>query len=90
MLLGFDPIKYLDLHIDSADRHAVSDGILDVIAQYIATRTIELLPENQLSEISDIAQVFEHAQKTIPNYDQKIKEFLNDFKKEYKNQVGAK
>lgn len=82
--LGFDPILFLGLAgLDKKSRPEVNRQLLDRISDYIATRTIEILPERYLGQVYSIDKVFTLALEHIPGYHSKIKQFLADFKQEF-------
>lgn len=85
---GFDPILYLGLHLDPQVKQAVSEKLLDFLSQYLTIRTVELLPQDKLEEINSPEELFLTAQKVIPDFNRKIKIFLQDFLKEYQKEVG--
>jgi len=83
-LLGFDPLLFLGItNIKSEEKNIVSQKILDRISQYLAIRIIELLPESDLEDIDDPEKLFSVAKEKIPDFDKKVKVFLEDFKKEF-------
>lgn len=90
MSAGFDPAKYLEVYLSPDVRNAFNDGALDIISQYLITRIVELIPDDQLTSITTTEQLFNVAEKTIPNYEQTIKRFMEEFKKEYKKELGIK
>lgn len=87
-LQGFDPLLFLGItNLKDEEKNIVSRKILDRISQYFAIRIIELLPENDLRDIDDPEKLFSVAKEKIPDLDKKIKEFLEDFKKEFNNNL---
>lgn len=87
---SFDPLKFLDLYVDPQAKEILSDKLFDLLSQYLSIRTLELLPESKLVDIDSLETLFAMAQEEIPNYDQKVKEFLADFKDQYKKERGVK
>lgn len=87
-LLGFDPLLFLGItNLKSKEKSIVSQKLLDRISQYLATRIAELLPEDALIDIDDPEQLFSLAGQKIPDLDKKVKLFLEDFKKEFNNNL---
>ena len=87
-LLGFDPLLFLGItNIKDEEKQFVSEKILDRLSQYLALRIIELLPEHDLKEIDDPEKLFSVAKEKIPDLDKKTKVFLEDFKKEFNNNL---
>lgn len=86
---GFDPTKYLNLHLNPDFKDVVSQKILDLLSQYFIIRILELIPDKKLSDIKTTDNLFKVAQEEIPNYNSKIKEILEEFKKEYQKNTGT-
>ena len=86
--LGFDPLLFLGIaNIKDEEKNIVSQKILDRISQYLAIRIIELLPESDLKDIDDPEELFSVAKEKIPDFDKNVKAFLEDFKKEFNNNL---
>ncbi len=83
--LGFDPLLYLEINNNPEKKEKLSRELLDQISDYILVRTIEMFPEERLLEIGSAQELFTLAKKYIPDYESKIKAFLEDFKKEFNN-----
>ena len=87
-LLGFDPLLFLGItNIKDEEKSIVSQKILDRISQYLAIRIIELLSEHDLRDIDDPEKLFSVAKEKIPDFDNKIKLFMEDFRKEFNNNL---
>lgn len=86
-LLGFDPLLFLGItDVKPEEKTDVSQKLLDRISQYLVIRICELLPEDDLKNIDTPQQLFSIAKNKVPNLDNKVNIFLEDFKKEfYKN-----
>lgn len=86
-LLGFDPLVFLGItNLTNKERNAVSQKLLDRISQYLVIRIVDLLPEDELKNLSDDPQeLFTLAKEKIPNLDKKVKTYLEDFKKNFNN-----
>lgn len=86
-LLGFDPLKFLDItNLKDQEKDTVSKNLLDKISQYILIRISELLPLEDIKKAKNPEDLFALAQSKIPDLNDKMKLFLADFKKEfYKN-----
>jgi len=87
-LLGFDPLLFLGItNIKDEEKNIVSQKILDRISQYLAIRIGELLSEDDLKRIDDPNELFTLAKEKIPDLDNKVKLFIEDFKKEFNNNL---
>lgn len=86
-LLGFDPLLFLEINnLKGQEKTDVSQKLLDKISQYLVIRITELLSEDDLKQIDDPQKLFSIAKNKIPDLDNKVKMFLEDFRKEfYKN-----
>lgn len=84
-LLGFAPLVFLGItNLKGKEKNIVSQKLLERISQYIVIRIIELLSEKDLENIDDDPKkLFSIAEQKIPNFDNKVKLFLEDFKKEF-------
>lgn len=91
-LMGFDPLLFLGItNVKSEEKNIVSQKILDRISQYIAIRIGELLSEDDLKSINgDPQRLFSLGRQKIPDFDNKIKLFLEDFKKDFNNNLKQK
>jgi len=90
--MGFDPLLFLGItNVKSEEKNIVSQKILDRISQYIAIRIGELLSEDDLKSINgDPQRLFSLGRQKIPDFDNKIKLFLEDFKKDFNNNLKQK
>ncbi len=53
-LLGFDPLKFLDItNLKDQEKDTVSQNLLDKISQYILIRISELLPTDDVKKAKD-------------------------------------
>ena len=88
-LLGFDPLLFLGItNLKDEEKDIVSQKLLDRISQYIAIRIAEILSENDLRDAGDDPQkLFSVAKDKIPEFDEKMKLFLEDFRKEFNNNL---
>lgn len=85
-LLGFDPLLFLGItNLKGDEKGAVSEKLIDAISQYIIVRIAEFLSDDDLTTIDNPNALFAVARNKIPDFDTKIKLFLEDFKKEYYN-----
>lgn len=86
-LLGFDPLIFLGIKkLKEEHKTILSKQLLNKIAQYILIRIVEILPTADLKEINNPEKIFSLAKDKIPDFNSKVKLFLEDFKKEfYKN-----
>jgi len=87
--MGFDPLLFLGItNVKSEEKNIVAQKLLDRISQYIAVRIVELLSEADLKNIGDDPQqLFSIAKQKIPDIDKKVKLFLEDFKKDFNNNL---
>lgn len=87
-LQGFDPLLFLGItNLKDEEKDVVFQKILDRISQYLAIRIIELLPERDVRDVDDPENFFSVAKEKIPDLDSKVKVFLEDFKKEFNNNL---
>lgn len=86
-LSGFDPLKFLDLKdLKNEEKDILSDKLLNKISQYLLIRVAELLQEEEIKRLNNPNDVFSLAKNKIPDLNNKVKLFLEDFKTEfYKN-----
>lgn len=83
-LLGFDPLLFLGItNVKPEEKTDVSQKLLDRISQYLVIRICELLPEDDLKNIDTPQQLSSIAKNKVPDLDNKVKQFLEDFKKEF-------
>lgn len=87
--LGFDPLLFLEItNLKDEEKKIVSQKLVDRISQYIAIWIVELLSVEDLKGIDDDPQeLFAVAKNKIPDLDSKVKVFLEDFKKEFNNNL---
>ncbi|MBI4058932.1 hypothetical protein HY404_01690 [Candidatus Microgenomates bacterium] len=82
--LGFDPLVFLGIsNIKAEDKENLNHEIFNSLSQYLVIRLAELLPTQELEKTNDITELFALAEKTIPDFKDKIKSFLTDFKQEF-------
>jgi len=88
-LMVFDPLLFLGItNLKPEEKNIVSQKILDRISQYIAIRIVELLSEEDLKSIDgDPQKLFATAKQKIPDLDNKVKIFLEDFKNDFNNNL---
>lgn len=88
-LQGFDPLLFLGIsNLQGAEKDNVAEELLDKISRYIAVRTAELLPDEDVKNADGNAdRLFSSAKEKIPDFNAKIKIFLEDYKKEYNNSL---
>ncbi len=84
VLSEFDPLLYLNIKPKHQDKVIFSSRILEHLTEYLVIRFVEILPENNLSNITSTQQLFDLAKEKIPNIEEKTKKFLEDFKEEFK------
>ena len=86
-LLGFDPLKFLDIaNLQGQEKDILSKNLLDKFYQYLLIRVAELLPSEDVRKIKNPEDLFALAKTKITDLDDKVRLFLADFKKEfYKN-----
>lgn len=89
--LGFDPLKYLYItNLKNQKKDTVSQHLLNKISQYFLIRVFEILPIEEIKSINEPDKLFLLAQNKIPNFNEKIKTFLEDFRKEFSNDLVVK
>lgn len=85
MFQGFDPLLFLDISdVKKDEKHKLTEELLIQISNYLAIRFIEILPRESTQNIQTFEELFLASQKNFPDFNEKIKLFLGDFKKEYK------
>ena len=83
-LLGFDPLLFLGItNLKDEEKNVVSEKLIDAISQYIVVRIAEFLSDDDLTTIDNPNTLFAVARNKIPDFDKKIKLFLEDFKSDY-------
>lgn len=84
---GFDPLKFLNItNLKNQEKDTVSENLQNKISQYILIRISELLSTDDVRKAKDPEDLFSLAQIKIPDLKEKVKLFLEDFKKDfYKN-----
>jgi hypothetical protein len=82
--LGFDPLVFLGIKdLKGEEKLEVSKKMRDKISQYILVRTVADLDVSYLKKIKDPKVLFKLAGNKIPNFNTKVKQYLEDFKKEF-------
>jgi hypothetical protein len=82
--LGFDPLLFLGItNLKPEEKNIVSQKLLDRISQYLVIRITEQLPKDDLIGIDGPQELFAVAKNKIPDLNNKVKLFLEDFKKEF-------
>lgn len=81
--LGFDPLLFLGLKVKVEEKDDKTFKILDDLSKYLVERTLELLPDKEVSKIQTPTQLFDKAKELVPGYKEKVKQFLENFKKNY-------
>lgn len=85
---GFDPLLFLGIiNLKAEEKNIVSQKLLERISQYLVIRITELLTEDELKNIDNPQILFSVAKEKIPDLDKKVKVFLEDFKKEFNNNL---
>lgn len=89
--LDFDPLLFLGIkNLTGEEKTIVSKHLLNKISQYLLIRIYELLSIEELKSTDDADKLFALAQSKIPNLNEKVKIFLQDFKKEFSNNLVIK
>lgn len=89
--LGFDPLLFLGIkNLNGEEKNLVSKHLLNKISQYLLIRVSELLSPNDLKSTSDPGKLFVLAQNKIPNFNARVNNFMEDFKKEFFNNLVIK
>lgn len=79
-MLGFNPLLYLG--IDSKDENT-SFQMMNQISEYLIIRIAELMDDKDLEQADNEKYLFEIAEQKIPDFNNKIKQFLEDFRREF-------
>lgn len=88
IFLGFDPLLFLGItNVKGEEKNTVSKHLLSKISQYLLIRISELLSIDDLKSINYPDKLFILAQSKIPNLSQQVKIFLEDFKKDFHNNL---
>lgn len=92
-LNNFDPITFLDINKDIMSNEqlvSLQNDLNSKVGEYILLKSADLLTAEQLEEVTKTEgqQMVETIQKYIPDVDNKVQGWLNDFKNEYKKQLG--
>ena len=84
-LQGFDPLLFLGItNLQGEEKDILSQELLYKMSRYIAVRIAELLQENDIKDIAgDPEKLFSIAKDKIPDSDNMIKLFMEDFRKEF-------
>ena len=83
----FDPLVYLGIKdLKGKEKKEVSKKLIDKLSQYFLIRMVEELNDVQLKGIKDPEKLILVAKSKIPDFDAKVRQYLEDFKTEfYKN-----
>lgn len=89
--LGFDPLLFLEIkNLNGDEKTLASKHLLNKISQYLLIRISELLPIEDLKLADNPDKLFLLAQNKVPDFNEKVKIFLADFKKEFSNNLVVK
>lgn len=89
-LRGFDPLVFLKINnIDPKDRNKLSFELMSQISEYLVIRTLQLLPPNKTENMQSPEELFDLVEQLVPDFNDKISQFLNDFKMEYAKNLDA-
>lgn len=88
-LPGFDPLVFLNINgVTLQGKDALSKDLMAEMSTYIILRISELLPQDDLTAIGEDAEKFMAlAKEKIPDLNDKVKMFAEDFKKEFQNNL---
>lgn len=88
-LNNFDPISFLGIDISSLsaeETSTLSISLNDKIGEYILLKFSKDLPSEQMDHItslSDGQQILNELRRLIPDFEQRVSQELDNFKKEY-------
>jgi len=86
--LGFDPLLFLGIkNLSGEEKTLASKQLLNKISQYLLIRISEVLSIEDLKSTDDTDKLFVLAQSKILNFNDRIKTFLEDFKKEFYSNI---
>ncbi|MBM3209625.1 hypothetical protein FJZ40_05070 [Candidatus Shapirobacteria bacterium] len=89
-LINFDPIKFLGLeNLTRKDKEALTPKLIAKISEYLVIRTVEILPEKILRGDLTPETLLKKAQGEIPDYDKRLRSFLEDFKTEFQENLRS-
>jgi len=89
-LKGFDPLLFLEIkNVDPKDRNKLSFELMSQISEFLAIKTLQLIPGEKAEEFNSLEELFKYAQENILNFDLKVKQFLDEFKKEYQKNLNG-
>lgn len=84
-LSGFDPLIFLGIKIeDEQERVKQRYLLLEQISQYLFIRFAEEIPTEKLMNFENYQDLLRFTSKNIPDIKSKLKNYLEDFKKEFK------
>lgn len=75
----FDPMVLLNLN----NTPKLSDDLTVKIGQYLLIRFAERLKSKDILVAETAEQIIKQAQKSLPDFNQQIQRFLQDFKREF-------
>lgn len=86
---GFDPLVFLDVaNINSQTREDLSKEVMEYLTSYVITKVAMLLPKDCLTDMDKDPQKFiATARNYIPDLDDRIKSFAEEFKREFHNNL---
>ena len=88
----FNPLEFLGIQgLGKAEREDLRRKLEANISEYILIRLLEELPDSvdeklKNSKVSSINELENILMSHIPNLDTKIKQFLEEFRKQYKHE----
>jgi hypothetical protein len=87
--LGFDPLVFLGIKgLKNKEKTEASQKLLSKIYQYILIYLVEELDVSSIKNMN-IREVFLVARKRIPNFNEKVKKYLENFKREFNNNLNS-
>lgn len=90
-LPDFDPLLFLGIkNLTTSEKTLISKYLVNKISQYLLIRISEILPIEDIKSINEPNKLFVLAQNKIPNLNEKVKIFLEDFKKEFSKNLVVK
>jgi hypothetical protein len=85
---SFDPIIYLNIRgLKDKEKKELSDHLLNKISQYLLIRAIDKVDISLIKKAKAPNEIFEIAKKNIPDFENQVRIYLEDFKKEFNSSL---
>jgi|WetSurMetagenome_2_1015567.scaffolds.fasta_scaffold05765_4 hypothetical protein len=81
---SFDPLIFLGIKgIKLEEKKDLSERLLNKISQYLLIRIVDQLDSSLLKRTRTPDEIFSLAEDNIPDFNNQVKRYLEDFKKEF-------